>query len=77
MFSVNKNMRMVGDEDGGVGLQCDLCPERMGRPVAYYTTDPNDISYREYSDVVRVTKIDEFITAGKAHLFDHYPGEDN
>ncbi len=57
---------LMGDEDGGVGLQCRLC-DLGGRPVTYYGHDPYPSP-----EVVSVTTITDFLSAGVAHVVDQH-----
>lgn len=68
---LNEVMRLVGDEDCGVGLDCRLC-DRGGAPVAYYQHPADHFGY-EGTDVVRVHTIMALLYAGQRHLDDIHP----
>jgi hypothetical protein len=63
-------LRLSGDEDCGVGLDCRLC-DRGGAPIAYYSW-PGDRTY-EGTDVVRVQTITALLSAGREHLHLRHP----
>lgn len=66
-MTIDDLLYLVGDEDGAVTLRCR--EHDLGNmPIAYFTTDPNDIYYRENPRVVCTNKITEFFAAGKSHL---------
>jgi hypothetical protein len=58
-------LRLVGDEDCGVGIQCDDCWDG-GRPLGYYVGIA-----RYYDDDPKVTVVDsiaDLLAVGRAHL---------
>jgi hypothetical protein len=65
----NEVLRLSGDEDCGVGLDCRLC-DRRGAPIAYYA-HPDDRTYLG-TDVERVHTITALIYAGDRHLTEHH-----
>ena len=62
-------MRLVGDEDCGVGLDCRLC-DRGGAPIAYYV-GIDDRAY-EGTDVVIVHTVTALIDVGQRHLWERH-----
>ena len=65
-------MRLVGDEDTGVSLDCRLC-DRGGLPIAYLLTYPDDPTYAKVDDVLRVQSITQLIDGGQQHLWARHP----
>lgn len=61
-------MRLVGDEDCGVGVDCRVC-DRGGAPIAYYA-GIDDRAY-EGTDVEVVHTITALIEAGQHHAASH------
>lgn len=72
MPGVDEHMRLVGDEDCGVGIECGVC-WRGGRPVGYYSR-PNGFP-KSYvgTDVVEALTVSALVEAGAKHLRDHHP----
>lgn len=68
----DETLRLVGDEETGVGLDCRLC-DRGGAPVAYYPPHPGDCAY-EGTDVQAVQSITALIEAGQQHLGERHAG---
>lgn len=60
--------RLVGDEDCGVGIDCQVC-DRGGAPVAYYTWPGNHVY--ENTDVKVVHTISALFAAARGHMLDH------
>lgn len=62
-------IRLVGDEDTGVGLECLDCPDG-GRPLAYLRP------YRDYPDLYATVPIVDAVTdllaVGRAHLDENH-----
>lgn len=63
-------LRLVGDEDSGVGLDCRLC-DRGGAPIAYYS-HPDDRTYQG-TDVVITHSVTALLNAGQSHLLIAHP----
>jgi hypothetical protein len=55
----------MGDEDGGVGLQCKVC-DRGGLPVVYLTSTRDWHSYHG-TDVAVTRTIADFLEAAGRH----------
>lgn len=68
----NETLRLVGDEDTGVSMDCRLC-DRGGLPIAYLLTSVDDDGYIDNEDVLRVGTITELINAGQRHHQDRHP----
>lgn len=68
MASLDDVMRLSGDEDCGVGIDCRVC-DRGGAPIAYYT-GIDDRTY-EGTDVEIVHTITALIEAGQRHADTH------
>lgn len=68
MAHLDDVMRLVGDEDCGVGINCRVC-DRGGAPIAYYTS-PDDLAYQG-TDVERVHTIAALVEAGQRHAAAH------
>lgn len=66
-------IRLVGDEDTGVGLECLDCWDG-GRPLAYLRPYGN---YPDYPDaaVRTVDAITDLLMVGRTHLDEHARGE--
>jgi hypothetical protein len=69
MAHLDDVMRLVGDEDCGVGIDCRVC-DRGGAPIAYYQ-HPDDRFGYDGTDVERVHTIDALIDAGRRHAATH------
>lgn len=67
MATLDDVMRLVGDEDCGVGIDCRIC-DRGGAPIAYYAgISPAWLS----TDVIVVDTITDLIEAGTHHAKSH------
>lgn len=66
---LDPRFHLVGDEDGGVGLDCSDCFDG-GRPLAYY--DPQGNGYPD-ATVHQVTTIPALWDAAAHHLADTHP----
>jgi hypothetical protein len=64
----DETLRLVGDEDCGVSVDCKLC-DRRGLPIAYLLTYDGDTTYAGNADVQRVHTITALIDAGQQHLW--------
>lgn len=56
---------MLGDEDGGVELNCRTC-KREGLPVAYYACFDSP-AYKD-TEVIIVKSINALLIAGRTHI---------
>lgn len=63
----DSTFRMVGDEDGDVGLNCKIC-DRGGMPVVHYTSTKTSYAPYAGTDVVIVDTINDMIVKGTKHL---------
>ena len=66
-------IRLVGDEDTGVGLECLDCWDG-GRPLAYLRPYGDPYEYPD-AGVRTVDAITDLLMVGRAHLDKHAPGE--
>ena len=64
-------IRLVGDEDTGVGLECLDCWDG-GRPLAYLLPYPDHIAYRDDPKVINVSTVAELLKLGRKHLDEHH-----
>jgi len=70
MASFDDHLLLMGDEDGGVGINCRTC-DRGGAPIAYYEPYPGGPASYVGTDVVIVDSIEDLIAAGRAHAAGH------
>lgn len=68
----DETLRLAGDEDCGVSMDCRLC-DRGGLPIAYLLTYAGDTTYAGNDDVQRVLTITALIDAGQQHLWQQHP----
>ncbi len=67
MANLDDVMRLVGDEDCGVGIDCRIC-NRGGAPIAYLAgISPAYLG----TDVMLVDTISGLIEAGRRHAESH------
>lgn len=71
-FDGFERIRLAGDEDCGVGLECRDCWDG-GRPLAYLRAWPNDPAYADDAKVTVVDGTVDLLAAGRAHLDEHHP----
>lgn len=64
-------IRLVGDEDCGVGLECRDCWDG-GRPLAYLRPNPEDTAYTNDAKVTLVDTAALLLVVGRAHLDQHH-----
>jgi len=62
---LDKYFTMMGDEDGGVELNCRTC-KRDGLPIAYYSSFESS-SYKD-TEVILVQSINALLIAGRTHI---------
>lgn len=60
-------IRLVGDEDTGVGLECLDCWDG-GRPLAYLLPYPGYTAYRDVPEVAVVSTVADLLAVGRKHL---------
>lgn len=64
-------IRLAGDEDTGVGLECLDCWDG-GRPLAYLRPWPSDTTYANDPKVTVVDGVVDLLKVGRAHLDEHH-----
>ncbi len=65
-----ERLRLVGDEDCGVGLECRDCWDG-GRPLAYLRSYPGDTTYQHDPKVSVVDDLAALLAVGRGHLDGH------
>jgi hypothetical protein len=66
-----ERLRLVGDEDYGVGLECRDCWDG-GRPLGYLRPYPGDTTYRNDPKVSTVDDLAALLAIGRSHLDAHH-----
>lgn len=69
---LDQNFYMLGDTDCGVSLYCRPCWDG-GRPIAYYSTEPETNPYLGDNRVAKPATIPALIASAAQHRAEHHP----